>query len=310
MDYHNLALFSDLDGTLLDSQRQVSRENRQALEHFIAGGGLFGISTGRAPLNALALLPGVPINTWSVVLNGAEAYRYQTGTVAFPRVLPQLRAAALVQWVLERLPRTQVLLCSESRLFFLSPRDLADPDFLLSHQPCTFTNLGAALDYPWLKILFAAPRPDLEHLEQWATDYGILEVMDRVYTSPTYLEFLPRGVHKGRCLRDLRCLDVLKNRRMIAVGDYTNDLELLREADVSIAVANALPEVQAAAAYHTLSNKQSAFAHIIREILPDFRAGGHRKRALPLSSALEAAGRTLLESPGVFRSDLQKVQEN
>lgn len=191
MDYHNLALFSDLDGTLLDSQRQVSRENRQALEHFIAGGGLFGISTGRAPLNALALLPGVPINTWSVVLNGAEAYRYQTGTVAFPRVLPQLRAAALVQWVLERLPRTQVLLCSESRLFFLSPRDLADPDFLLSHQPCTFTNLGAALDYPWLKILFAAPRPDLEHLEQWATDYGILEVMDRVYTSPTYLEFLP-----------------------------------------------------------------------------------------------------------------------
>ena len=135
MDYHNLALFSDLDGTLLDSQRQVSRENRQALEHFIAGGGLFGISTGRAPLNALALLPGVPINTWSVVLNGAEAYRYQTGTVAFPRVLPQLRAAALVQWVLERLPRTQVLLCSESRLFFLSPRDLADPDFLRSHSP-------------------------------------------------------------------------------------------------------------------------------------------------------------------------------
>lgn len=91
MDYCNLALFSDLDGTLLDRNRQVSRENREALAHFIAGGGLFGISTGRAPMNALELLPGVPINTWSVVLNGAEAYRYQTGTVAFPRVLPQLR---------------------------------------------------------------------------------------------------------------------------------------------------------------------------------------------------------------------------
>lgn len=78
MDYCNLALFSDLDGTLLDRNRQVSRENREALAHFIAGGGLFGISTGRAPMNALELLPGVPINTWSVVLNGAEAYRYQT----------------------------------------------------------------------------------------------------------------------------------------------------------------------------------------------------------------------------------------
>ena len=71
-------------------------------------------------------------------------------------------------------------------------------------------------------------------------DHSILEVMDRVYTSPTYLEFLPRGVHKGRCLRDLRCLDVLRGRRMVAVGDYTNDLELLAEADISVAVANAL----------------------------------------------------------------------
>lgn len=191
MDYCNLALFSDLDGTLLDRNRQVSRENREALAHFIAGGGLFGISTGRAPMNALELLPGVPINTWSVVLNGAEAYRYQTGTVAFPRVLPQLRATMLLQWVLERLPQVNVLLCSESRLFFLSPQDLADPDFLATHQPCTFTGLEAALCYPWLKLLFAAPRPILERLEGWAVDHSILEVMDRVYTSPTYLEFLP-----------------------------------------------------------------------------------------------------------------------
>lgn len=132
--------------------------------------------------------------------------------MAFPRVLPQLRATMLLQWVLERLPQVNVLLCSESRLFFLSPQDLADPDFLATHQPCTFTGLEAALCYPWLKLLFAAPRPILERLEGWAVDHSILEVMDRVYTSPTYLEFLPRGVHKGRCLRDLRCLDVLRGR--------------------------------------------------------------------------------------------------
>ena len=75
-------------------------------------------------------------------------------------------------------------------------------------------------------------------------------------------------MHKGRCLRDLRCLDVLQNRCMVAVGDYTNDLELLREADVSVAVANALPEVRAVADYHTVSNDQSAIAHLIYEILP------------------------------------------
>ena len=54
----------------------------------------------------------------------------------------------LLQWVLERLPQVNVLLCSESRLFFLSPQDLADPDFLATHQPCTFTGLEAALAIP------------------------------------------------------------------------------------------------------------------------------------------------------------------
>ena len=124
MDYCNLALFSDLDGTLLDKKPAAfPGESREAFGAFYCRRRpLWDFHRKRAPMNALELLPGVPINTWSVVLNGAEAYRYQTGTVAFPRVLPQLRATMLLQWVLERLPQVNVLLCSESRLFSCLPR--------------------------------------------------------------------------------------------------------------------------------------------------------------------------------------------
>ncbi|MEE1329409.1 MAG: HAD hydrolase family protein, partial [Oscillospiraceae bacterium] len=73
MKYDKIALFTDLDGTLLNGRRQVSDENLQALARFTAEGGLFGISTGRAPSNALDVLPPLPINTWSVFLNGAES---------------------------------------------------------------------------------------------------------------------------------------------------------------------------------------------------------------------------------------------
>lgn len=268
MDYSGLALFSDLDGTLFNRARQVSPENRAALERFCAQGGLFGVSTGRAPLNALSMLPQVPVNTWSVVLNGAEAYQFATGTVAFPRLLPQLRMAVFLTFVLETMPRVNVLLCSESRMFFLSSRAAAEADFLASHQPCVFASLEKAMEYPWLKVLFCAPRPLLEALEQSAREMDIPEVANGVYTAPNYLEFMPRGVHKGRCLRDLRCLDVLRERKLVAVGDWTNDLELLQEADYSAAVENALPEVKAVAQWRLPSNEENAIACLIDEILP------------------------------------------
>ena len=165
----------------------------------------------------------------------------------------------------------------------LSPH-LADPDFLASHQPCIFSGLEVPWREPWLKILFAAPRPLLERLEQQAEESGVSEGTERVYTCPTYLEFLPQGVHKGRCLGDLRCLDVFRQRRMIAIGDYSNDVELLQEADIAVAVDNALPEVKAVADYCTVSHNDSAIAHLIANILPESEP---RRPGLPFRSSLE-----------------------
>ena len=100
MRYDKIALFTDLDGTLLNSRRQVSEENLQALARFTAEGGLFGISTGRAPSNALDVLPPLPINTWSVFLNGAESYHFQNHKAGTVKTLPNEQLLPLIAWVL------------------------------------------------------------------------------------------------------------------------------------------------------------------------------------------------------------------
>ena len=106
MNYRSIALFTDLDGTLFNSRREVSPENKMAIDRFIAEGGSFGISTGRAPENARRLLPGIHINSWSVVLNGAEAYHFSEGKTAFPCCLPQQQMELLIRWTFEMLPRS------------------------------------------------------------------------------------------------------------------------------------------------------------------------------------------------------------
>ena len=76
MKCSDAALFSDLDGTLFNCRGEVSINNRNAIEDFIAQGGMFGIATGRASQNALQHLPGISINAPSIVFNGAAAYDY------------------------------------------------------------------------------------------------------------------------------------------------------------------------------------------------------------------------------------------
>ena len=50
------------------------------------------------------------------------------------------------------------------------------------------------------------------------------------------------------------------------MGDYFNDIPMLKKAKVGIAVANALPEVKAAADYVTVSNEEHAITKIISDI--------------------------------------------
>lgn len=231
-------------------------------------GGLFGISTGRSPSNVTAMLKGLHVNTWSVVLNGAEAYDFENRVVAFPKTMTRIRMAVFLQEVLDRLPEVDVMVCTESRLFLLSPKQQVDLDFWDSHQPAAPVTMTQALSFPWLKILFRAPAAVLKVLEGGAARRGIFDICTPVYTRADYLELLPVGANKGTCLRNLRTMEELEGRTFVAAGDWTNDLELLQEADVPVAVENALPEVKALAKLHTVSNDEHALAHLIYHILP------------------------------------------
>ena len=268
MKYADVALFTDLDGTLFNSQHAVSEKNRDAIARFTRQGGSFGISTGRGPINAKQMLPDVELNAWSVVLNGGEAYNYQLGAVASPIHLDKAAAETLMAWVIEQLPEVNIMLCTEEKLLFPSNPDYADLHFVETHQPMDMVTLEEAKAYNWMKILFCAPRPMLEQIKAHGEETCAEGAMESVYTNPVYLEYMPPKVNKGNCLRRLRQLPQLQGKCFVAVGDYSNDLELLREADVAVAVGNALPEVKAVADHVICTNDEDAIAYLIDELIP------------------------------------------
>ena len=77
-NYADFLLVSDMDGTLLNSSKEVSADNRAAIADFVAGGGRFAIATGRPAANAAGYLTGVPVNSPGIFFNGAMLYDWQT----------------------------------------------------------------------------------------------------------------------------------------------------------------------------------------------------------------------------------------
>ena len=94
------------------------------------------------------------------------------------------------------------------------------------------------------------------------------DVLEISYSSNRYIEFNPKGVNKGAALRTLADHLSIPMNETIAIGDNINDLAMIREAELGIAVANAVPTRKEAAQHTTIEDhEQSAVAEVIETFI-------------------------------------------
>ena len=63
--------------------------------------------------------------------------------------------------------------------------------------------------------------------------------------------------------------DLLGAGTLVCVGDYENDIPMIKEADIGYAVGNAVPKLKAVADRVTVKNTENAIAAIIYELAAD-----------------------------------------
>ena len=89
--------------------------------------------------------------------------------------------------------------------------------------------------------------------------------IDFVRVAPLGFDVIAHGISKGSAVLDLR--KIYKDARIIAFGDNYNDLEMLKEADISIVVPTAPKEVQKVASFVTKNPLDDGIAYAIKEFL-------------------------------------------
>jgi len=125
-------------------------------------------------------------------------------------------------------------------------------------------NLGAFLDFPTPKVLSVNEADEVRRLFPIANERFKGRATFTV-SKPYFLEAEPIGATKGEALRRLARRINIVPERTAAFGDSLNDLSMLGFTPNSVAVGNARPEVQAAAAYVCRPNTEDGLAHFVAE---------------------------------------------
>jgi haloacid dehalogenase-like hydrolase len=92
------------------------------------------------------------------------------------------------------------------------------------------------------------------------------------FSKPNYLEILPIGVNKAKALVKLANTLGVKLSQVAALGDGPNDVEMLTEAGIEIAMGNASEAVKSEADWITGTNDEDGVAQAVRRLVINGKA--------------------------------------
>lgn len=263
--FDGILICTDLDGTLYRNDKSVSEENLRAIEYFKREGGYFTFVTGRMPYYAGGALKLIEPNAPFGCINGGGLYDHIRGEYVFNTELDR-EAFELVEHIEKLFPKVGIQASSFYHTFFYRYNDAmlnfrkvaALPDIQCHYRE---------VPEPVGKVIFATfDEEEIHGVERALRAHPLAEKFDFIRSERTLFEILPKGVNKGVSIVKLSEYLKIDVSKTVAVGDYNNDVPMLLEAGLGVAVGNACPEAKAAADLVTVTNEEDAIARIIYDI--------------------------------------------
>lgn len=238
-------LCSDLDGTLLDDEKCISRGNIEAIEYFKAEGGKFTFCTGRVVDGVRYVLEYVRPNVPMICFNGAAIYDFETEKYLHTKPLCSLAPDA-VSYIYDLLPNAAIDVCTAYDSFFCRTNRILERHKTLEHLKDNYVDFRD-IKGEWMKVIFMTEPEELHEVRDAFKNYPYTDKFDFVQSCENYYEMLPKASGKGYGLKELVKILNADMSKTIGIGDNFNDIDLVRTAGIGAVVKNAEDEVKKAA---------------------------------------------------------------
>ena len=262
--FDGLLLCTDLDDTLLTTDKRISHGNRRAIEHFKAEGGLFAFTTGRCIAGAKLLLNHIKPNVPMICFNGAGIYDFENDKMLYLNKLND-NAKRAVEFIYNKFPYAAIDVCTARESVFCRTSKRLEMHKKYENLPDNYGDYRDISD-DWVKVIFMVEEEQVDTIRQAFAESEFAEEFEFMQSSPWYYELLPKGSNKGTGLLELAKLLNIPVEKTIGIGDNYNDIPLITRAGAGVAVANAVKPALEAADYITVDNNSDALKAVIEAI--------------------------------------------
>lgn len=269
-DFSNFFLLSDMDGTLINSQAEISLLNKYALKEFVDNGGTFAVATGRTLFGCQSYLEQIPINAPSIFFNGTVLQDIKDNSVLKTLSLETTKLFSFLQKCMHYIPNLSIQLHTKDKFYIITDKQYDDPVIYKEKASFIRANLDDLIKLDILKIQIYTPDAEtISWLYKFAKTMKLDYIAKYFSSWASYFEIIPKIASKGVMLETLRQMPQYKDKIFIAVGDFNNDIEMLLFADLGIAAQNATDDLKQVADLISVSCDDHLLQHIIHNIIPN-----------------------------------------
>ena len=268
---------SDLDGTLLNSKREVSQSSRNIINNLIDKGMDFTISTARTPGTVVEILEGLKINKPIALMNGVFLYDLNKKEYLKIREIENSIVIKILN-ILESFNKSAFVYGVKNNHLNVYYKELAsdlDKIYFDERKNSEYKTFEVVTNY--YEVIKDSKVVNFVILDEEKVINSIFEEINKIeginacsykdiYNEDSYfIEIHSIEASKKQAIADLK--EIYNPKKVICFGDNLNDLPMFEVADEKYAMKNAVEGLKSFASDIIASNDEDGVAKYLEKIL-------------------------------------------
>lgn len=282
----------DLDGTLLDSYGNIDKETKDALEKAKKKGVEIVLASGRPIKSTLSIARELGIDNYIISGNGSILLDVQNDELLFEGFLDKEEVYSVAKFCEENLIYYNVytldeIVCGQIKyntIFYHTENTYkpADKKTDINLVDNTYRYIKSLKDPKFLKITIADESEKIfNNIIKKLRENEDLTILDTSYMSRKiirqgsfnveinyfYTEITKKNINKWRAIDALIKKLGIKKEEVITIGDNFNDIEMIENAGLGVAMENASEDIKKLADYVTSTNDDGGVLNVIKKYI-------------------------------------------